>query len=88
MSTYLAAWAILPDTYGQKTDDQNASNVFYILQDISIFMAYLFQVTVWARREPTDQNHTTFALEVALNSLAFFADYFNTSKPIPPKIGK
>jgi hypothetical protein len=42
MSTYLAAWAILPDTYGQKTDDQNASNVFYILQDISIFMVYLF----------------------------------------------
>jgi hypothetical protein len=27
MSTYLAAWAILPNTYGQKTDQENKSNV-------------------------------------------------------------
>jgi len=45
-------------------------------------------LTVWARREPTDKNHTAFALEVALNSIPFFTDYFNTSEPIPPKTGK
>ncbi len=51
-------------------------------------MVYLFQVTVWARQEPTEKNHTTFALEVALNSFPFFTEYFNTSEPIPPKTGK
>jgi hypothetical protein len=45
-------------------------------------------VTVWARREPTEKNHTAFALEVALKSFPFFTDYFNTSEPITPKTGK
>jgi hypothetical protein len=43
MSTYLAAWAILPDTYGKRMDDEDTTNVYvYILQDISILMVYLF----------------------------------------------
>lgn len=44
-------------------------------------------MTVWAREEPTNKNHTIFALQVALNSLAFFKDYFNTDEPVPPKTG-
>lgn len=28
MSTYLAAWAVLPDTYGQKSDDEDQPLVF------------------------------------------------------------
>jgi hypothetical protein len=44
--------------------------------------------TVWARREPTLKDHTAFALQIALESFAFFTDYFDTNEPIPPKTGK
>ncbi|CAF1272229.1 unnamed protein product [Rotaria sp. Silwood1] len=69
MSTYLAAWAILPNTYGQLTNNDDKP-----------------KITVWARREPTDKGHTALALEVALNSVSFFTDYFNTSEAVTPKI--
>jgi hypothetical protein len=43
MSTYLAAWAVVPDTYGKRTDDENIYNVYVsILQNISILIVYLF----------------------------------------------
>jgi hypothetical protein len=29
MSTYLAAWAILPDTYGRKADDDEEPMVYF-----------------------------------------------------------
>ncbi len=48
----------------------------------------MLQITVWARREPTDKGYTAFALEVATKSLPFFEQYFDISDPIPPKIGK
>ena len=50
-------------------------------------MTSLFQITVWARREPTDKNHTALALEIALHSVRFYTEYFNTSEPVTPKIG-
>ncbi len=38
MSTYLAAWAIVPDTYGKLTDARNTSNVYVsILQALFRF---------------------------------------------------
>ena len=42
---------------------------------------------IWARREPTDKGHTALALEIALASVSFFINYFNTSEPLTPKIG-
>ncbi|CAF0733249.1 unnamed protein product [Rotaria sordida] len=69
MSTYLAAWAVLPNTYGQLVSNEDEP-----------------KVTVWARREPTDNGHTALALEIALNSVSFFTDYFNTSEAVTPKI--
>ena len=47
-----------------------------------------FQIVVWARREPMEKGHTSIALEIALKSVAFYQDYFNTSEPVPPKIGQ
>ncbi|CAF1059093.1 unnamed protein product [Adineta ricciae] len=69
MSTYLAAWAILPDTYGSRNDNEDEP-----------------WMTVWARREVTERNHTALALEIASKSIPFYASYFNTSEPITPKI--
>ncbi|UJR08425.1 hypothetical protein I4U23_012695 [Adineta vaga] len=69
MSTYLAAWAVLPDTYGSRNDNEDEP-----------------WMTVWARREVTERNHTALALDVATKSVPFFANYFNTSEPITPKI--
>lgn len=68
MSTYLAAWAILPNTYGKLSDNDNNT-----------------QITVWARKGPMSKGHTALALEIALHSIAFYIEYFNTSEPVPPK---
>ena len=46
------------------------------------------KITVWARRQPTEQNHTALALDIAMNALSYFASYFNITDPIPPKTGK
>ena len=86
MSTYLAAWAIVSDTYGRLTDSTNQLNVLIYIYFLQTYI--LFQATVWARRESTDKNHTAFSLEIASKSLPFFTKYFNTSEPIPPKTGK
>ncbi|CAF1247472.1 unnamed protein product [Rotaria sordida] len=69
MSTYVASWSILPDTYGKKSDDDDEP-----------------MVTVWARPEPTEKNHTALALEIASNSIPFYKDYFNTDEALPPKL--
>ncbi|CAF2088041.1 unnamed protein product [Rotaria magnacalcarata] len=69
MSTYLAAWAVLPDTYGQHVSEQEEP-----------------KITIWTRREPIENGHTALALEIAVHSVAFFTDYFNTSEPVTPKI--
>ncbi|CAF1636307.1 unnamed protein product [Rotaria magnacalcarata] len=69
MSTYIATWAILPDTYGKILDDPEEP-----------------QVTVWARREPTEKNQTAFALEIAMNSITFYEEYFSVSEALPLKI--
>ena len=47
-----------------------------------------FQVVVWARRGPTEQNQTALTLEIALNSISFFKDYFATVEALPPTISK
>ena len=93
MSTYLAAWAVLPDTYGKITSKSNEHKVYISkLEDVSILKQFLFifsivQIIVWARREPTMKGHTALALEIALNCMSFFMEYFNTSEPLPPKSG-
>ncbi|UJR37822.1 hypothetical protein I4U23_030512 [Adineta vaga] len=69
MSTYLAAWAILPNTYGKLASTNNEP-----------------EIIVWARPEPTEKGHTDLALEIALNCVSYFTDYFNTSEPVTPKI--
>lgn len=53
-----------------------------------MFHLCALQLTVWARREPTEKNHTALAVDVAMKSVAFFAEYFNTMEAVPPKIGK
>ncbi|CAF1112484.1 unnamed protein product [Adineta ricciae] len=69
MSTYLAAWAVLPNTYGKLASTHNEP-----------------EIIVWARPEPTEKGHTDLALEIAINSVSYFTDYFNTSEPVTSKI--
>ncbi|CAF1531968.1 unnamed protein product [Adineta steineri] len=42
-------------------------------------------VTIWARPELTEKNHTTLALAIASNAIPFYKNYFNITEALPPK---
>ncbi|UJR17738.1 hypothetical protein I4U23_004636 [Adineta vaga] len=68
MSTYVASWAILPDTYGKVSDSDQSPTI-----------------TIWARRELTEQNHSRLAFDIASTAIPFYKTYFNITEALPPK---
>ncbi|CAF1146922.1 unnamed protein product, partial [Brachionus calyciflorus] len=72
MSSYLAAWTVLPDDFGRlETTTANGK-----------------KIRVFARREAVNRGLINFALEITKESLDFFEnEYFEPSlRAVPPKI--
>jgi hypothetical protein len=56
MSTYLAAWAILPETYGKKVDDDDEATVcFEIL--ISILFRFILDYCMGSSRTDREKSY-------------------------------
>lgn len=72
MSTYLAAWTVLPDDFG-KIEDTSANGK---------------KIRVFARKEAVEKGLIDYALKVTKDSLDFFEnEYFEPSlRAVPPKI--
>ena len=73
MSTYLAAWAVLPDDYGYET----------------AYTQKRVPVRVFARKGAKNDGLIRFATEVTVKSVDYFEnEYFDSNlQAIPPKIG-
>ena len=74
MSTYLAAWAVLPDDYGYET----------------AFTQQRVPIRIFARKNAVRDGLISFATNVTALSVDFFQnEYFDsTLQAIPPKIGE
>ena len=73
MSTYLAAWAVLPEDYGYET----------------AFTQQRVPIRVFARKNAVRDGLISFATNVTAQSVDFFQnEYFDSNlQAIPPKIG-
>lgn len=74
MSSYLAAWMVLPDDFGFKTLQSHDGK----------------PIRVFARKDAVEAGLIDFALDVTKLSLEYFGkEYFDPSlRAVPPKIGK
>ena len=73
MSTYLAAWTVLPNDFGFKEKTTAKGK----------------KIRVYARKEAVKQGLVDFALDVTRDSIDFFeGKYFDPKlQAVPPKIG-
>ncbi len=73
MSTYLAAWAVLPNDFKYK----------------ETFSSGGLPIRVYARKNAVDQGLVDFAVDVTKKSVDYFQDEYFLSelKALPPKIG-
>ena len=97
MSTYLAAWVILPKdfAYIEATSEKGKPvRIIKLPKPIYMFASAQFishwlKIRVYARKNAVAAKQADFALDIAKNSLDYFENvYFEISEAVPPKIGK